>query len=64
MKARGTFVELDGVTMPGPAPRFSRTPSQVQGPVPRAGQHTDDVLAQWGWTDGEISQLRQLGAVG
>jgi len=28
-KARGSFVEVDGVLQPGPAPRFQRTPSRV-----------------------------------
>lgn len=46
--ARGTFVEVEGVTQPGPAPRFSRTPSAVQGPAPSVGAHTDEVLAEWG----------------
>jgi alpha-methylacyl-CoA racemase len=48
--ARGTFVEVVGVTQPGPAPRFSRTPSAVQGPAPGVGAHTDEVLAEWGVT--------------
>lgn len=30
-KERETFIEVDGVVQPGPAPRFSRTPSAVQG---------------------------------
>src|SRR6201999_482880 len=30
--ARGTFVEIDGVVQPAPAPRFSRTVAEVQGP--------------------------------
>ncbi|HVN00390.1 MAG TPA: CaiB/BaiF CoA-transferase family protein [Caulobacteraceae bacterium] len=46
--ARGTFVEVDGVVQPSPAPRFSATPGQVQGPPPGIGAHTDDVLADWG----------------
>ena len=25
-RARGAFIELDGVAQPAPAPRFSRTP--------------------------------------
>lgn len=63
MAARGTFVEVDGVTQPGPAPRFSRTPGQVQGPVPDPGQHTDEVLRDWGWSDDEIDALQRVGAV-
>ena len=64
MKARGTFIELEGVVQPGPAPRFSRTPGQVQGPVPDPGQHTDDVLADWGWSADELATLRTAGAIG
>lgn len=30
MKARGAYVEHDGVMQPAPAPRFSRTPGQVR----------------------------------
>jgi alpha-methylacyl-CoA racemase len=47
-KARETFVEIDGVIHPNVAPRFSRTPSAVQGPAPKLGAHNDEVLADWG----------------
>jgi len=33
-RARGSFVELDGMVQPGPAPRFSRTPAEVRGARP------------------------------
>jgi alpha-methylacyl-CoA racemase len=46
--ARKTFVEIEGVVQPAPAPRFSATPGAVQGPPPAIGAHTDDVLADWG----------------
>ena len=36
--ARQTFVEVDGVVQPAPAPRFSRTVPEVQGPSARGGQ--------------------------
>ncbi len=61
---RGTFIELEGVVQPGPAPRFSRTPGEVQGPVPDPGQHTDEILADWGWVADDIASLRAAGAVG
>jgi alpha-methylacyl-CoA racemase len=64
MKARGTFIEVEGVVQPGPAPRFSRTPGEVQGPVAEPGQHTDEVLRDWGWDAEEIDALRQAGTVG
>jgi alpha-methylacyl-CoA racemase len=47
-KARGTFIEVEGIPQPGPAPRFSRTTPVVKRPPPRAGEHTDEVLADWG----------------
>ena len=46
--ARKTFVEIDGVAQPAPAPRFSATPGAIQGPPPAIGAHTADVLADWG----------------
>src|SRR5690606_18836113 len=47
-RARETFIELDGITQPAPAPRFSRTPGAVQGPPPALGAHTLEALADWG----------------
>ena len=46
---RGTFVEVDGVVQPGPAPRFSRTPSKIQWPPARPGEHTEEALRDWGF---------------
>jgi alpha-methylacyl-CoA racemase len=46
--ARETFIAVEGVVQPAPAPRFSRTPSAVQGPAPATGAHTEAVLAEWG----------------
>jgi alpha-methylacyl-CoA racemase len=46
--ARKTFVEVEGVVQPAPAPRFSATPGQIQGPPPAIGAHNDEVLADWG----------------
>jgi alpha-methylacyl-CoA racemase len=44
---RGTFVEVAGITQPAPSPRFSRTPGAIQRPPAHAGQHTDEILAEW-----------------
>ncbi len=44
--ARGTFVEVDGVTMPGPAARLTRTPGVVRHAGRDAGADTDAVLAE------------------
>ena len=63
-RARGTFVEVDGIPQPAPAPRFSRTPPAIQRPPARPGEHTDEALADWGFSAADIAQLRQAGALG
>jgi alpha-methylacyl-CoA racemase len=63
VKARGTFVEVDGVRQPGPAPRFDRTPARIERPPAHPGQHTDEALADWGFGAAELGDLRKSGAV-
>jgi len=46
-RARGTFVEIDGVVQPAPAPRFSRTGADLPSPPRQPGQDTDAILAAW-----------------
>ena len=60
---RGTFVERNGVVQPAPAPRFSRTPPEIQRPPSFAGQHTDEALADWGFAAADIAKLRDANAV-
>ena len=62
--ARGTFVEVAGVVQPGPAPRFSATPSEISKPPSNAGADTDEALASWGVPADRIAELRAVGAVG
>jgi alpha-methylacyl-CoA racemase len=61
--ARGTFPEAFGTRQPGPAPRFSRTRPEIQGPPAHPGQHTDEALADWGFSSEEITKLRDTNAV-
>jgi alpha-methylacyl-CoA racemase len=61
--ARGTFIDVGGITQPGPAPRLSRTPGEVRRPPAHAGQHTDEVLSEAGFDDDEVAALRASGAV-
>ena len=61
---RGTFVEVEGVPQPAPAPRFSRTPSAIQRPPASPGEHTEEALRDWGFDTGELEQLRGSGAIG
>jgi alpha-methylacyl-CoA racemase len=62
-KARATFIEIDGVVQPAPAPRFSRTKPEVQGSAPTAGQHNDQILGDWGFSSGDIAALKSSGAI-
>lgn len=62
-RARGVFVEVDGVVQPAPAPRFSRTSPGTPGPTPYAGEHTAAVLHQLGYGDDQIGRLHETGAV-
>lgn len=63
-RARGTFVEVDGVVQPAPAPRFGRTPSAIQRPPATPGEHTEEALRDWGFSAAEVEELRRCGAVG
>ncbi len=44
---RKTYIKVDGIVQPAPAPRFSRTVSEVQSGSPAAGEHTEEVLKEW-----------------
>ncbi|MFT4613863.1 MAG: alpha-methylacyl-CoA racemase [Bacteroidia bacterium] len=60
---RGTYIELDGMTQPAPAPRFSRTPSQVQHGGHDVGQDTDLVLSAMGFGEQELAELKASGSI-
>ncbi|MCC6433840.1 MAG: CoA transferase [Acidimicrobiales bacterium] len=60
---RDSFVEVAGIRQPAPAPRFSRTPGAVEQPAAYPGQHSDEVLARFGFSAEEIASLRSRGAV-
>jgi alpha-methylacyl-CoA racemase len=60
---RHSFLEVDGVLQPAPAPRFSRTPAGVERPAAKAGEHTDAVLGECGLSAARIAELRRVGAV-
>ena len=61
--ARQTFLEIDGVVQPAPAPRFSVTPGAIQGPPPAVGAHDQQALTEWGFTSDQIADLRSAGAL-
>ncbi len=61
--ARGAFVEIDGVVQPAPAPRFSRTPGAIPCGPADVGEHSREILEDWGFSDCEADALIASGAV-
>jgi len=56
---RGTFVEVDGVVQPAPAPRFSRTEARISHGARAPGEDSEKVLKQYGFNDTEIGRLQE-----
>jgi alpha-methylacyl-CoA racemase len=54
---RGSFIDVGGAPMPGPAPRFSRTPPAA-GPLTEVGGATEQLLAEAGYHEERIAALR------
>ena len=64
MKARGTFVEADGVWQPAPAPRFSRSVASMPAQARKSGADTDAILAELGCDEAQRNLLRNDAVVG
>ena len=62
-QARNAYAHIDGVIQPAPAPRFSRTPAEIQSPPPEPGQHTEEVLLDWGFSKERINELGNAGVI-
>ena len=61
--ARGSFIEVDGVVQPGPAPRFSRTPAGHPTPPRGLGEGSRSALAEWGIPPEKIVALFSRGVL-
>jgi alpha-methylacyl-CoA racemase len=55
-QARGTFIDDGEYWQPAPAPRFSRTKAELQGPSARLGQHSEDILREFGFSEVDIKK--------
>ena len=53
-RERGTYVEVDGVLQPGPAPRFSRTPSAIRHGPREDTVNFRQILTDWGLGEEDI----------
>lgn len=62
-QARQTYVDVDGMTQPAPAPRFSRSETTVQFGSRAPGEDSEAILADWGFSAEDIAQLRANGAL-
>jgi alpha-methylacyl-CoA racemase len=55
--ARETFITIDGVRQPAPAPRFSRTPAAVPRSARVSGDDRREILRKWGLAEPLIERL-------
>jgi alpha-methylacyl-CoA racemase len=61
--ARKSYVDVDGVLNPAPAPRFSATPSELRKIPPAVGEDTEVALSDWGFSRAEIESLKSSAAI-
>ena len=63
MEARNTFIDVDGIKQPAPAPRFSRTPGEVSHGTHPPGVDSVEVLSNWGFSAERIAALQTDGVI-
>lgn len=61
--ARETFVTVDGVVQPAPAPRFSRTPAAKPRSASPATTDVSDILREWGLEANDADRPSKLARV-
>jgi alpha-methylacyl-CoA racemase len=63
MQVRDVYADFDGLRHPSPAPRFSRTPSELHLPTPAPGRDSRQALADWGVPPDQVAALEASGAM-
>lgn len=59
--ARNTFIDVEGMQQPAPAPKFSRTQPEVAHAAHTKGIDTVKILSEYGYTENEIEELASKG---
>jgi alpha-methylacyl-CoA racemase len=62
-QARNTFIDDGEVWQPAPTPRFSRTAGEIRGPACAVGEHSEEILREFGYSDEQVAQKLASGAV-
>jgi crotonobetainyl-CoA:carnitine CoA-transferase CaiB-like acyl-CoA transferase len=68
VRHRGTFIKMDDeelgpIRFQGPIPNMKGTPGRIRWPGPPKGKHTQEILENLGYNEGDIDRLREIGAV-
>ncbi|NMO01630.1 CoA transferase [Gordonia sp. TBRC 11910] len=63
LTARSTFLPVDDVLQPAPAPRFSRTPAPIPAASVPPGTDTSAALRDWGFDADTIAALQRAEAI-
>jgi len=61
--ARRTFLDVDGVFQPAPAPRYSSTQPDRPDPPRSEGEDGANILGELGYSGAEIDRLRTEGVL-
>ncbi|WP_166261972.1 CaiB/BaiF CoA transferase family protein [Marinobacter salicampi] len=63
-QARHTYIDVEGMQQPAPAPRFSRTELGIRFAARQYGADTDEVLGELGFRPEQLAAMRSAKACG